>query len=355
MKKALSLIIAVLIVAATFIAAIPVGAESYSGNLDFSLTNAAGYQNDEITIDLNIDKNTGFFAFIIYLYYDSDVFILRDVTYNDKLVEQGEFMKTNNNVSYDKMGGTAWEVTKDRFKQYNVGTSNKDFKLLYYEVSDLGDSDFTGTVATLTFQIMGIAEDGDYEIGIMPSPGNCISYDSNDDLLVSWVNAKVRVGDEKVPKETEEPVNMTDTVAPDKITEEPETKSREQIESEAFDDTDTSPAIETVKGEDGNIYVINDAGETELYEPDKEAPESTDKATDDAAEDSSTDTDVDAETETDVAGEAKADEKNTINLFGLKIPLVYFIAAILLILIAVAAVLFFIISKTKKSDKELDQ
>ena len=354
MKKALSLIIAVLFIATTFITAVPVGAESYAGNLDFSLTNAAGYQNDEITIDLNIDKNTGFFAFIIYLYYDSDAFILRDVTYNDKLLEEGEFMKSNDNVSADKMAGTAWEVALERFKQFNISTSDKDFKLIYYEVSGLEDSMFTGTVATLTFQIMGIAEDGDYEIGIMPSPGNCINYDSSDDLLVSWVNAKVHVGDDKVPEETEKPVNVTDTVAPDKITEEPETKSREQIESEAFEsDTDPVETPETFKGDDGNTYIINEAGETELYEPEKETPDTTapDKATDDGKESSESI----EETETDVEGEAKAEKKNTINIFGLKIPVVFFVAAILLILIAVSAVLFFIISKTKKSDKELDK
>ncbi len=156
---------------------------------------------------------------------------------------------------------------------------------------------------------------------------------------------------------------MTDTVAPDKMTEEPETKSREQMESEALDD-DTTKTPETIKGDDGVIYIINENGETEVYAPDTEVPDSAD-SNDDTGETASADdgtekspedeTATDTETETDVAGDATKDEKNTVNIFGLKIPILYFILAILLLLIAIAAVLFIIISKTKKSDKELDQ
>ena len=370
MKKVISLVLTALFIAAAFISAVPAGAEEYTGNLDFSLTNAAGVQSDEITLELNIDKNSGFWAFIIYIYYDSDIFILRDVTYNDQLLEVGDFMRSKNNVTADNMTGAAWDSALKRFQQFNIGTSDKEFKLIYFDMGDNGDSDFTGTVATLKFQIMGIAPDGDYEIGIMPSPGNAIN-DNSEDLLVSWKNARVHVGDNNVPKETEPVVNVTDTVAPEEMTEEPETKSREQIESEALAETDTkttTAAPETIKGDDGIIYIINEEGETEVYEPDTDTPESADTDGDaesadtasaadtgDRSPEDDTETETEAATETDVAGEVKQEEESAVNLFGMKIPLVYFIAAVLLILIAIAAVLFVIISKTKKSDKELDE
>lgn len=357
MKKIVSLFITVIMLATVLAAALPVEAADYTGSIELSMSNAAGLQNDEITVDLNIDKNTGFFAFIIYIYYDSDSFILKDVTYNDQINDTCDIEEIKEGPA-ERMKGAAWDVIIDQdiFAKHNIGINNKEFKCIYLEWSNLeSNCEFTGTVAQLKFQIMGIAEDGDYEIGIMPSPGNAIDKDMGD-LEISWKNARVHVGDDKVPKDTTPVKTIEDTVSPEEMTEEAETKSREQMESEAYDDTtDKTETPETIKGDDGNIYIVNENGETELYEPDKEAVDSDTK---DAV---SADTDkapADTESEpaeTDVAGDATPDEKNTVNLFGMKIPLIYFIAAVLLILIAIAAVLFIIISKTKKSDKELDE
>ena len=363
MKKVLSFLLSAVIILMTFITAIPVGAEEYAGELEYSLTNAAGEPNDEITLELNIDKNTGFCASIFYIYFSNEVFILKDITFNKELEKKGEFYNSDNDYppqQANRMGGAAWNAVLSRFAQFNIGLSDKDFKMIFYDATDYADTDFTGTVATLTFQIMGIAEEGDYVIGIMPSPGNTITNESEDgDILVSWKNATVHVGSGDVPKDDNNVIVMTDTVAPEEMTEEPETKSREELESEALNGDTEAP--ETFKGDDGVIYVVNENGETEVYAPDSEAPEKDDKndeggetASAEDGTEKSPDT-AEAESETDVAGDATPEEKNTVNIFGLKIPLLYFILAILLLLIAIAAVLFIIISKTKKSDKELDK
>ncbi len=154
MKKILSFLLSAVIILMTFITAIPVGAEDYSGELQLSLTNAAGKPNDYITIDLNVDKNTGICASIFYLYFSNENFILRDITFNDKLAEVGEFYRSDMDypaLTADKMAGTAWDQVLDRFAQFNIGLSGKDFKMIFYEVTDFSDVDFTGTMATLTF------------------------------------------------------------------------------------------------------------------------------------------------------------------------------------------------------------
>ena len=53
--------------------------------LNLSMTNAAGYQNEEITIELNINENPGFSYLVFLLYYDSDTFILRDTELTEEL------------------------------------------------------------------------------------------------------------------------------------------------------------------------------------------------------------------------------------------------------------------------------
>ncbi|MBQ7499736.1 MAG: hypothetical protein IJT91_02465, partial [Clostridia bacterium] len=64
MKKILSIFLTLLMLSMTVLASIPVGAREYKGgNLDFSMTNAAGNPNDEITIQLNLNENPGFYAF----------------------------------------------------------------------------------------------------------------------------------------------------------------------------------------------------------------------------------------------------------------------------------------------------
>ncbi len=351
MKKIISLLLAVLMLSSFAVASVPAGAEDYFGDIEFSMSNASGMQNDEITIDLNIDDSTGFYAFVLFVYYDSNNFILRDVTYNDDLLKYGDFEVTPDNVPADRMTGAAWKATKDVFADYNIGMTDKEFKTLFFIGKDYTKNiDFKGTMAQLTFQIQGVANDGEYEIGIMPAAGgNVININDKDsDLRASWSNAIVRVGTNDVSKDTAPVRRADETLDPSETTKEAETMSREDMESMALED-DTEP-VETFIGEDGNAYVTNEDGETELYvEPETEETKGDDETAEAGSEDIAP-----VETEEDVEGDDKRDEPNTVKLFGKDVPIIYLIAAALLVLIAAAAVIFIILKKTNKSDVEID-
>jgi hypothetical protein len=328
-------------------AAVPAGALNYVGNLDFSLTNAAGMQNDEITIQLDLNQNDGLYSFWLLLYYDESAFILRDTKYNDAFLEYGSFEKTDDNLPVDRLKGDVAKYTLEDFADYNISTNDKLFKVLYFESDDLENNvDFTGTIATFTFQIVGIADDGDYTIGIMPGDESAINIDI-EDLSVSRTNATVSVGTSKVPTETQKTLTYEDTLDPSEITEQEAAPSREDVESKALEET-TTPA-ETFIGEDGKVYVTNDEGETVEYTPETE--EEAKNITSESGDREPAETEAITDVEVTTVGAAK----NTIKLFGKDIPLVYFIIAIILVLIAIAAVLTAIISKTKKASKEIEE
>ncbi|MBQ7500486.1 MAG: hypothetical protein IJT91_06295 [Clostridia bacterium] len=304
MKKLISLAITAVML---FALAVPAFAVNYVGNLDFSLTNAAGKQNDEITVELKLNENPGLYGFFIILYYDSDVFILRDIEFDEELLEFGGFEPTKANLSADELTGPINTRALESFAEYNIDTSNLNFKVLMYTANGLDeDTDFTGTVAKITFQIMGIAEDGDYTIGMMPAEGNFINA-KMEDLSVTWTNATVRVGDEKAPVETQKPITFEDTQEPEDITTESEPNPDDPIKP-VDTDTETAP-------------VTDESGET--VKP------------------------IDTEKD-DVQGEDEKKEQTTIEVMGQNIPVIYIIIAVILILAAVAAILFVILSKTKK-------
>ena len=304
MKKLISLAIAALML---FALAVPAVALNYVGNLDFSMTNSAGEQNEEITIDLNLNENPGLYGFFIILYYDSDAFILRNIDYSEDLLEFGEFENTKANLSADELTGSINTRALESFANYNIDTSKLNFKVLMFTANGLDeDTDFTGTVAKITFQIMGIAEDGDYTIGMMPAEGNFINA-KMEDLSVTWTNATVRVGDDKVPEETQKPISFEDTEKPEDITTESE--------------PDPDDPVKPVDTDGSETPVTDESGETVMP--------------------------IDTQDD-DVKGEDEKTEQTTLEVFGRKIPVVYIIIAILLILVAVAAILFLVLSKTKK-------
>ena len=366
MKKILSVFLSMLMIASVFAAAIPVGAEkTYAGNVDFSMTNAAGYRNDEITIELKLNSNPGICCFWFLLYYEEDAFILRDVEVNKELTDVGEFFDTPDNVTADRLSGPIAEEVLGYFKDYNISTKDKNFKILFYDYDSIQENmTFTGTVATLTFQIMGIASTGDHTIGIMPGFDNFFNIDF-EDISVSWTNATVNVGSETVPPETQEKLTESDTVAPSEITEEPDDPDyADPLADEtttgagdAANDTkdQTEAPVETFIGEDGAVYYTDENGETVPYEPESDVEsDSADAAdTDTEPADETRDDVSDTEDETypedeTVIEKAKEEKKKTgVSIFGHVIPLVWLIVIIVVILLAIAGALVYFIMKAK--------
>lgn len=327
---------------------------SFAGDYDnvivYSLTNAAGYENDTITVQLNIDENPGLWSFWVLIYYDMDTFNLTKVEYNSELLENGTFEKTTDNQMRRDLAGGAAELV-DSLVNYNIDNTNLAYKVIMFDSNDLyNDVMFTGTAATLTFTIQGLSDEGDYTIGAMPMPENSINC--NDELLDARVtNAIVRVGSDKVPTETQKSISPLETLDPSEITEPAETISREDLESRALDGSDAVTEVETFVGEDGKTYTYDENGETvEYVEPESDTEtEPEDIATEDGATE-------DVETVPDVV-ESGADEKSssTVNLFGKDVKLVYIIGAALLLLALIAAILAVIIVRTKKKTEKIDE
>ena len=282
--------------------------------LDVSLTNAAGLQNEEITIELNINENPGFSYFVCLLYYDSDTFILRDTELNDEFSKYLELWDSKDNVSDDELTGPIASRLLSQLKDYNISSSDKNFKLIILEPYGFDDIYNKGTIIKFTFQIMGIAEDGEYTIGILPSNEDIINA-KDEDLDVIWTNASVRVGSEKVPEETQKVISYEDTVDASDITEDHGKDDPSTVtENDTSTDTDKEPGT----------------------------------SNDDTANGGSESTESNTEKETDVEVETNPSSNEEVEMFGNKVPVLYIIIGALVLLIAAAAILTAVFLKSKK-------
>lgn len=313
MKKTLSLIIASLMVILAAALAFPSFAAD-SDTLDISLTNAAGLQNEEITIEVNINENPGFSYIVFLLYYDADTFILRNTELNEDFAEYLDIWDSKDNASADELTGPLAERIRVKLKDYNISSSDKNFKLVILEPYGFDDITITGNILKFTFQIMGIAEDGEYTIGILPSDEDIINSE-DEDINVTWTNANVRVGSEKVPEETQKAITYEDTVDASEITED------QGNDPSVVTDKDTSAGTE------------------------KEPVSSSDDTTRNIDSQSS---EADTEKVTDIEIETNPSSEDKVEVLGTKIPVLYIIIGALILLIASAAILTAVFMKSKK-------
>lgn len=336
MKRIISLITAITLLLALVVCNVPTSFAA-KDKLHFSLTNAAGNNNEEITVELQISNNPGLYAFYFMLYYDTDALILREYKLCAELEALGSLATTEDNVRADEYKGPVAErVIEEAFPEYEVDPTDKSMKLLIYEIDDVTNNfTFNGTAITLTFQIMGTAEAGDYRVGLIPDIGSIINIDA-EDVEFTWNDSIVRVGSTDVPAEKApekasdetQKVETTETTNNDIVVISPDETTPE-------DTTPTVP-VETFVGEDGTTYYENEAGETVVYNEEDFAVNS-----DSVPEEDTSDISVDSEK---TAEEEEKEQKNNMTL--------YIIIAAILILIAVAGVLASFIFKTKKAEKE---
>lgn len=333
MKRIISLIMAVTLLMALVVSNVP--SASAKEQLEFTLTNAAGNNNEEITVELQINNNPGLYAFYFMLYYDTDALILRDYKLCDELAALGSLASTADNVLSDEYEGPVAQRVVEAFPSYGVDSADKSSKLLIYEIDDVTNNfTFNGTAITFTFQIMGIAEAGDYEVGLIPDIGSIINIDA-EDVPFTWTNSIVRIGSTDVPAEK----------APEKVHDETqkvettETTTNNDIIVISPEDTTTEQNIpvDTFVGDDGNMYYENDEGETVIYNEEDFI------SSDSVPEADATESDIAIDSEKATEEEEKAQSNSMV---------LYIIIAAILILVAVAGVLVVFIVKTKKSEKE---
>ncbi len=336
MKRIISLAVALVMLLSLIVCNVP-SALAAKPQLEFVLTNGAGMNNEEFTIELQLKDNPGIYAFYLMIYYDTDVLILRDCKLSDEFAQIGSLLTSDSNLQADDFTGPVGQRVVESFPSYGVDTADKSMKLVEYEIDDITKNcELNGTALTLTFQVMGIAQAGDYTVGMVPDAESIINIDA-EDVPFKMTNSIVRVGTTEVPAETAptkdfdetQKVETTDTTANDIIVLDPDDTTTEATEAV------TKPA-ETFVGEDGTTYYENEAGETVVYnESDFEtkAPtEGTDKDT------TAPDVGVD--------GNEVAEEDD-----GNK-TILWIVVAAVLVLIGVAGVLVTFISKTKKEGKE---
>ena len=162
MKKFLSALCAACLLVCSLTFTAP-SAKAAGDSLDIVLTNASGVVNDEITVEMNITQNPGMYAFWFFLYYDSDAFILKDVKVNEALKSEGDLYDTENAATSDSVKGLIAKRVINYFGSYGVDSAGKNLKILFFEGKSIYENtDYVGNVATFTFQIMGIADDGEF-------------------------------------------------------------------------------------------------------------------------------------------------------------------------------------------------
>lgn len=328
MKRFFSLILAcVFVLTATVFAATSVSAAD--DKLVMTMTNASGTPDGEITVDLELKNNPGFYCIAFLLYYDSDTFILRECKLGDSFTSVSELWDTYDNQTPDQLSGDVAEGFLSSLERYGVNGDDQFMKMVFVESKSLDNVDTTGTMLSLTFQVQGIAQEGDHTIGIMPdlTGGNMINIDG-EDLFLEWTDAKISVGsNNRVPAETEAKKEFSETI---------EWTDDDNVASSVIDDGSDSTddygygssvsgtvpeGADTYVADDGNIYYEDEEGNTVLYDPS-----------------------IADETENNVDA----------NWFSEHLILVIVIAT-LIILIAAAVILYAVLASKKKTDLNGDE
>lgn len=319
MKRFFSLILAcVFVLTATVFAATSVSAAD--GKLVMEMTNASGTPDGEITVNLELKNNPGFYCLAFLLYYNSDTFILRECKLGDSFTSVSELWDTNDNQTPDQLNGDVANGFLSSLERYGVDGDYQFMKMVFVESKSLDNVNATGTMLTLTFQVQGIANEGDHTIGIMPdlTGGNMINIDG-EDLFLEWTDAKISVGSNApVPAETEAKKEFSETVEwteGDSVTSAAEDSPSAEDYGYGSSVSGTIPeGADTYVADDGNIYYDDEEGNTVLYDP------------------------------------AKADESDDdegVSWFSQHLILIVVIAA-LIVLVAAAGILYAVLASKKK-------
>ncbi len=325
MKKFISLILAcVFVFGATVFAATSVSAAD--DKLVMAMTNASGTPDGEITVNLELKNNPGFYCLAFLLYYNSDTFILRECKLGDSFSSVSELWDTNDNQTPDQMNGDVANGFLSSLERYGVDADDQFMKMVFVESKSLDNVNTTGTMLTLTFQVQGIAKEGDHIIGIMPdlTGGNMINIDG-EDLFLEWTDAKISVGSNApVPADTEAKKEFSETVEWTEADSETSAADGSVTTDNYGYGSSVSGTIpegaDTYVADDGNIYYDDEEGNTVLYDP---------------AKADETDNDEDA------------------SWFSQHLILVIVIA-VLLVLVAAAGILYAVLtSKNKRSDLQV--
>lgn len=274
MKRFFSLILAcVFVLTATVFAATSVSAAD--DKLVMAMTNASGTPDGEITVNLELKNNPGFYCLAFLLYYNSDTFILRECKLGDAFTSVSELWDTNDNQTPDQMNGDVADGFLSSLERYGINGEDQFMKMVFVESKSLDNVNATGTMLTLTFQVQGIAKEGEHTIGIMPdlTGGNMINIDG-EDLFLEWTDAKISVGsntpvpaDTEAKKEFSETVEWTDGDSVSSVTEGSASTDNYGYGSSV---SGTVPeGAETYVADDGNIYYDDEEGNTVLYDPAK--------------------------------------------------------------------------------------
>lgn len=191
MKKIISLFLALLL---TVLFCVPLNAEE--ADLRFSLSDAEGFAGDEIVISLTLDKekNTGYCAFWLLVYFEDDVFSLENdgISFGKEFEKYGEFMNSDvKMLSALKSRNTASVI--DALSKSGVDINSTCGMIIYYEGDALYDNVFaSGKAAELRLGIKEGVSAGDYEISLCTKNTMNIDVDLND-LSVSFENSEVKV------------------------------------------------------------------------------------------------------------------------------------------------------------------
>ncbi len=305
---------------------------------DTTMNNLRGMQNDYVTIKMSIDNNPGFYAFQFGLFYDSDTLILRGVKANEDFEDTGDFGKfddtTMNNLrdQYDADVESGVYPMSRIFRdapKYGADVENSYVSVILFESGDvLADNMYTGEILEFTFEVVGIAEDGDYDVVLVPDVLSVINTaDKDDSVPYTWTNSVITVGSKEAkPVEDNPQRNPDDTIKVDTTAKDTEAET-------------TKKPVETFVGEDGETYYIGEDGEKYVYDPSAFEEEET---VNDTPDDETASPDIDV---SDPETAEKEKKNNTV--------LIIIIAASVLLIIA-AVLLFVFISKTKKETDKIE-
>lgn len=337
MKKTLSLILALV----TILSFAVVPSFAADEKLEFSLTNAAGVQNDYVTVTMSIDSNPGFWAFEFGLFYDSDALILRKVKVNNDFGALGDFYTFNdttmNNLreQYDENIESGIIPLSRIFRdapKFGVDVDSSYITVIEYESKDLtNDNKYTGNILELTFEVMGIAEDGDYNVTLVPDPASIINTSlTNDDVPYAWKNSVITIGTGATAKPDDENklVTPTDTVKVETTDNKEDTENNDIINGE-------QPTVDTFVDDDGKTYYIGNDGEKHEYDS------------------SSVQEDLSSSSDSEKSDDINVDDENAEKEKKDSAVLIILCGAAALLLVAAAVIIIFIL-KTKKENEAVE-
>jgi len=172
---------------------VPLTAIAAGGTPTVSISSGEVQPGGEVTLTVSIEDNPGLATCMIYLYYDTDTFV---VDHSEDIVGAGKFGSTGSVIG----NSIAIAKTNGRYD----GAAGKDGVLALWYNGSGGNTTSDGKMLTVTLRASGTAANGSYAVEVGYSDADTCN-EQGDNVALKTVSGSVTVSGGKTDKPADKP------------------------------------------------------------------------------------------------------------------------------------------------------